>query len=69
MSTYREIRQRIAVRKQSGSYVVTYPAGPQHPGYSREKVFSVAIGSQAHEKAMKFATAKALEIMDMEEVA
>ena len=51
---YREMRQRITINKQSGSWVVIYPAAG-HPGYSKEKVFSPAIGFNAYAKARRFA--------------
>jgi len=58
---YREMRQRIKINKQSGSYVVTYPA-TGHPGYSKEKVFSPAIGFNAYAKARTFAMNKAMKL-------
>jgi hypothetical protein len=56
---YREMRQRIKINKQSGSYVVIYPAAG-HPGYSKEKVFSPAIGFNAYAKARQFAKIRAI---------
>ncbi len=55
---YREMRQRITINKQSGSWVVIYPAAG-HPGYSKEKVFSPAIGFNAYAKARRFAKIRA----------
>jgi len=57
------MRQRITIRRQSGSYVVVYPASG-HPGYSREEVFSPAIGGNAYAKARAFAKAKAKELSE-----
>ena len=51
---YREMRKRITIKKQSGSYVVIYPAAG-HPGYAKEKVFTPAIGFNAYAKARRFA--------------
>jgi len=56
---YREMRQRIKINKQSGSYVVIYPAAG-HPGYSKEKVFTPAVGGNAYAKARQFAKIRAI---------
>ena len=64
---YRQIRRDIQIRKQAGSYVVRWPAGADHPGYSRERVFTPAIGANAYQKARSFAKAKALELLEQEE--
>jgi hypothetical protein len=58
---YREMRQRITIERRSGHYVVAYPA-VGHPGYSREKVFSPAIGANAFAEARAFAKLKAEEL-------
>mgnify|MGYP003133783605 CR=1 FL=1 len=65
-SSYRAMRQRIQIKRQSGSYVVTWPAGDKHPGFNREKIFTPAIGANAYQKARSFAKAKALELLDVE---
>jgi hypothetical protein len=64
---YREMRQRITIRRQSGSYVVAYPivVGSLR-GYSREEVFSPAIGGNAYAKARTFAKNKASELVRAE---
>jgi hypothetical protein len=58
---YRKMRQRIKIIQQSGSYVVIYPAAG-NPGYSREKVFTPAIGANAYGRARTFAVVKAKEL-------
>ena len=55
---YREMRQRIKIKKMSGSYVVVWPVtvGDQTLfSYSKEKVVSPAIGFNAYAKARRFA--------------
>ena len=62
---YREMRQRITIKKQSGSYVVAYPIVVGNlRGYSREEVFSPAIGGNAYAKARTFAVTKAKELAE-----
>ena len=56
---YREMRKRITIKKQSGSWVVIYPAAG-HPSYSKEKVFTPAIGFNAYAKARQFAKIRAI---------
>jgi hypothetical protein len=64
---YREMRQRITIKKQSGSYVVAYPVvvGDLR-GYSREEVFSQTIGGNAYGRARTFAMVKAKELAGAE---
>tara|TARA_R110000744_G_scaffold174537_1_gene293334 strand:- start:54 stop:266 length:213 start_codon:yes stop_codon:yes gene_type:complete len=64
---YREMRQRITVKRQSGSYVVAYPvAAGDLRGYCREEVFSQTIGGNAYGRARTFAVAKAKELAGAE---
>jgi hypothetical protein len=64
---YREMRQRITIKRQSGSYVVAYPVVVGNlRGYSREKVFSQTIGGNAYAQARTFAMTKAKELAEGE---
>ena len=59
------MRQRIKIKKMSGSYVVVWPVtvGDQTLfSYSKEKVFSPAIGFNAYAKARTFAMNKAMKL-------
>tara|TARA_R110000751_G_scaffold2075_4_gene11204 strand:- start:6069 stop:6296 length:228 start_codon:yes stop_codon:yes gene_type:complete len=60
---YREMRQRITIKRQSGSYVVGYPVVANQLRLNRrERVFSQAIGGNAYAKARTFAKNKAKEL-------
>jgi|TARA_Y100000310_G_scaffold182986_1_gene183042 hypothetical protein len=67
MKAYREIRNAISIKKVSGNWVVSYPADVNNLDpfsrayYTREKVFSQAIGYNAYAKARSFAKLKAEE--------
>jgi hypothetical protein len=64
---YREMRQRITIKRQWGNYIVAYPVvvGDLR-GYSREEVFTPTIGGNAYGRARTFAVAKAKELAGAE---
>ena len=64
---YREMRQRITIKRQWGSYVVVYPVvvGGLR-GYCREEMFSQTIGGNAYGRARTFAMVKAKELVGAE---
>jgi hypothetical protein len=64
---YREMRQRITIKRQWGNYIVAYPVVVGNlRGYNREEMFSQTIGGNAYGRARTFAMVKAKELVGAE---
>ena len=64
---YREMRQRITIKRQWGNYIVAYPVVVGNlRGYNREEMFSQTIGGNAYGRAQTFAMVKAKELVGAE---